>query len=306
MKNNYDVIIIGGGPAGITAGIYSVRYGLKTLIIEKYYAGGLMNTTTEIKNYPSYHEISGAELSQKMLEHYKSYDGDILLCEASQIDFEKKQVISSKGVFSFKTIIIATGSSPRKLELENERKLTGHGISYCAICDGYFFRGKNIAVIGSGNSAVEDAIYLSDICKTVNIVSKYKNFVAQDILVKQLKSKKNVKYFMGYMPSKINGNDSLNSIEIKNVSDNTLKNLKVDGMFIQIGHKPDNSLVKHDLDLSPAGFIISNEKMETNKQGVFVAGDIRNKSLRQIITACSDGAIASNSAYLYIQNLNEH
>ena len=197
MKNNYDVIIIGGGPAGITAGIYSVRYGLKTLIIEKYYAGGLMNTTTEIKNYPSYHEISGAELSQKMLEHYKSYDGDILLCEASQIDFEKKQVISSKGVFSFKAIIIATGSSPRKLELENEKELTGHGISYCAICDGYFFRGKNIAVIGSGNSAVEDAIYLSNICKTVNIVSKYKNFVAQDILVKQLKSKKNVKYFMG-------------------------------------------------------------------------------------------------------------
>lgn len=302
MKN-YDLIIIGGGPAGITAGIYAVRYGLSTLIIEKYDVGGLMNTTTEIKNFPSYNEINGAELSKKMLDHYKAYNGELLNCGANKIDFNKNMVITSKGEFSYKALIIATGSTPRKLELENEEKLTGHGISYCAICDGYFFKNKDVIIVGSGNSAIEDAIYLSDLCKSVSLVSKYEKFVAQDILIKQLGVKNNINYYMGYSTNKIYGDEMFEGIDIKNLKSGETKNLKADGLFIQIGHKPDNVLIKDSLNLSPAGFVESNEKMETNIPGVFVAGDIRNKNLRQIITACGDGAIASHSAYLYIESL---
>lgn len=303
MDNSYDIIIVGGGPAGITAGIYSVRYGMKTLLIEKYAVGGLMNTTTEIKNFPSYQDINGAELSTKMLNHYQAYNGEMISCVAKEIDFENKMIKTSKGEFKYKALIVATGSTPRKLELENEAELTGHGISYCAICDGYFFKGKDVVVVGSGNSAIEDAIYLSDLCKSVAVVSKYDKFVAQDILIKQLKAKKNVKYYMGYATTKIFGEDEFCGVELKSNKNGDVERVYADGMFIQIGHKPDNSLVKDKLKMSPAGFVEADEKMQTSQAGVFVAGDIRNKTLRQIITACGDGAIASNSAYMYLESL---
>lgn len=303
MKDFYDVIIVGGGPAGMTAGIYAVRYGLSCLVIEKGLVGGIMNTTTEIKNFPSYIDVNGQELSQKMKEHYASYNGEILYAEVKNIDFENKTVATQNKTFTYKALIIATGSTNRKLELEKEKELTGHGISYCAVCDGFFFKNKVVTVVGSGSGALEDAIYLADLCKKVNVVSKHEKFAGQEILVGQLKQKNNVDYYMGYMPSKIIGDDVLEKVEIQSKQDK--QTLKTDGMFIQIGHKPDNDLVKGKLELTPAGFIVANEEMKTSQEGVFVAGDIRNKTLRQIVTACGDGAIAANSAFKYIQNMDD-
>ena len=303
MKDIYDVIIIGGGPAGMSAGIYAVRYGMSTLVVEKGIVGGIMNTTTEIKNFPSYIDINGQELSQKMKDHFASYNGEILYGEVVSIDFDNKTVNTKSKSIKYKTIIIATGSTNRKLELDKEKELTGHGISYCAVCDGFFFKDKVVTVVGSGSGALEDAVYLADLAKKVNIVSKHEKFVGQEILVNQLKQKQNVDYYMGYMPSKIIGEDVLEKVEIQGKLDK--KVLPTDGMFIQIGHKPDNDLFKDRLELSRAGFVVADSEMRTNLDGVFVAGDIRDKSLRQIVTACSDGAIAANSAFKYIQNMED-
>lgn len=303
MNKNYDLIIIGGGPAGLTAGIYAKRYGISTLIIEKYFFGGQMSVTTEIENYPSYIHISGGDLSNKMKEHYLSYNGETLTGNVTSIDFEKKKVHIKNQEIGYNALIIATGVVPRKLNLEKEEELTGHGISYCAVCDGFFFKNKDVIVVGSGNSALEDSVYLSDICKSVTIISKHKEFVGQDIFVKELKAKSNITYYMGYTPSKIFGENEFEGIEITSQSGEEKVELKADGMFIQIGRIPDRTLFEGKLDLHPAGFIRSNDKMETNIQGVFVAGDIRDTNMRQIITACSDGAIAANSAHKYLGSL---
>ena len=303
MDKFYDLIIIGGGPAGMTAGIYAKRYGLNTLIIEKYYFGGQMNLTTEIENYPSYIHLSGQELSEKMKAHYLSYNGEILNGNVTNVDFDKKIVEVKNQKLGFKSLIIATGVVPRKLNLEKEEALTGHGISYCAICDGFFFKNKDVVVVGSGSSALEDAVYLTDLCKSVTIISKHEHFTGQDIFVQKLKQKNNVKYYMGYTPSKIFGDNEFSGIEVTSSNGVDKVELKADGMFIQIGRMADSNMFKGKLDLHPAGFVKSNINMETNVKGVFVAGDIRDTNMRQIITACADGAIAANSAHKYIESL---
>ena len=299
----YDLIILGGGPAGLTAGIYACRYGLNTLVVENYYCGGQMNLTTEIKNYPSYEFISGIELSEKMKNHYLSNNGELLLANPTKIDFDKNLITIKDEEYKYKALILAMGATARKLNLDKEIELTGKGISYCAICDGFFFKGKDVVVAGSGNSALEDAIYLSSICNSVSVVSKHEEFRGQDIFIKELAKKKNVTYYMGYQTTKIIGDEVLTGIEITSNSTNEIKSLKTDGLFIQIGRRPDVSLVKDKIDCNVIGFIKSNEEMHTNIPNVFVAGDVREKTMRQIITACSDGAIAASSAFKYVDSL---
>lgn len=302
MNKSYDLVIIGGGPAGLTAGIYAKRYGINCVVIEKYFLGGQMNLTTEIKNYPGFEEISGAELSERMKNHYLSYNGEIMKANVVDVDFDNKKVKTSKEEIEYKSLIIASGCSARKLNLDKEEQLTGHGISYCAICDGFFFKNKDVIVVGSGNSALEDAIYLSGICKSVSIVSKHKEFRAQEIFKAQLRNKNNIKYYMGYMPSKIFGEDLFAGVEIENTETKEKLVLNADGMFIQIGHIPDTSYLKGKIDLHPVGFIDADENLRTKIEGVFVAGDVRVKEMRQIVTACSDGAIAANNAFKYLEN----
>ena len=296
MKN-YDLIIVGGGPAGLTAGIYACRYGIKTLVIEKLYFGGQLNISSEIENFPSYEHITGVELAEKMSKHYSSCGGDNIITKITNIDFENKIVETKNEKYTYKTLILAMGAVPRKLELENEEELTGKGVSYCAVCDGFFFKDKDVVVVGSGNSALEDAVYLSDICKTVTIVSKHKDFVGQDIFIKEMQAKNNIKYFMGYQPSKINGNETLESIEVTETNGSKTKKIKTSGMFIQIGRRPDVSLVKDKIECTPIGFIKTDENLQTNIKNVFAVGDIRDTKLRQIITACADGAIAATNAF---------
>jgi len=197
------------------------------------------------------------------------------------------------------------GLVPRKLELENEKKLTGKGVSYCAICDGYFFKGKNVVVAGSGDSALEDAVYLSNLANSVTIVSKHKKFVGQNIFVEELKKKSNVKYYMGYQPSKILGEEVLEAVEVKSNETGETETLTADGLFVQIGRKAETQLIRDFVDCNQFGFVKADEEMRTNIKNVFVAGDVREKTMRQIITACADGAIASNSANKYIQSLND-
>ncbi|MBQ8430473.1 MAG: FAD-dependent oxidoreductase [Clostridia bacterium] len=300
MEKSYDVVIIGAGPAGLTAGVYCSRYGLKTLVVEKYYVGGQMNLSSEIRNYPGFEFISGLDLSEKMKEQYLSCHGDLINGEVKVIDFENKIVYIKNEKVEYKALILAMGASARKLNLENEEKLIGKGVSYCAICDGFFFKGKDVAVIGSGNSALEDANYLADICASVSVVSKHEKFRGQQVFIDSLKNKTNVKYYMGYQPSKIIGEEVLKSIEVKSVADT--KTINCEGMFIQIGRLPDSKIVSSKIECSPAGFIKTDESLQTNISGVFAIGDVIDKKLRQIVTACSDGAIAATSVLNYIEN----
>lgn len=299
----YDVIIIGGGPAGLTAGIYGQRYGLKTLIVENYYLGGQMMLTSEIKNFPSYDFVTGLELTEKMKRQYLSYNGEILLKSIDKIDFDNNSIDIKGEEIGYKALILAMGASARKLELENEKELTGRGVSYCAVCDGYFFKDKDVVVAGSGDSALEDACYLSNLANSVTVVSKHENFTGQDIFIQELKKKDNVKYYMGYQPSKIIGTESLEAVEISSRTNGKPETLKADGLFIQIGRMPDTSLVQSAVDCTPYGYVKADGDLRTNIKNVFVAGDVREKKLRQIITACSDGAIAVNSAFKYIKSL---
>lgn len=306
---DYDVIIVGAGPAGLTAGIYASRYGLKTLIIEKYYVGGQTLITTTVENFPGFDKISGQELSSRMLHQYEINGGALEYCKINKIDFEGKKIETKNKIFNFKSLILCLGSVPKKLNLENEETLTGRGVSYCAICDGPLYKNRNVAVIGDGDSAIENAVYLSTLAKKVYIVGKKPDLVCQDVLKEELQSKiekyKNVEIYNNSVPTKINGTDYLESIEIVNTTNQDKKQLDVDGMFISIGMRPDSSIVNGILETDPAGFIITKNNFCTKCDYVFVAGDIRQKRLRQIVTACADGAECANLAFKYINKLEK-
>lgn len=303
----YDVIIIGGGPAGISAGIYAKRSGLKTLILEKSSIGGQVINTYEIKNFPSYANITGADFCAKLYEQATYNELEIKSEEVVEVDFKEniKTIKTVSGEYNSKTVILAVGAKPRNLNLENEQKLIGKGISYCALCDGNFFRNKTVAVIGGGDSAMEDAIYLSGICKKVYVINRSNVLRAQDILQKTLNmhknEKKNIEIIYNAEVTKIIGESVLSEIEILNKSTNSTETLKVDGMFLAIGKLPDTELYKSQIELTKNGYIIVDNKMQTNVKGVFAGGDCIDKTIRQILTACSDGALCATFANQYIK-----
>ena len=293
----YDIIIIGAGPAGLTAAIYARRASRKTLVLEANAYGGQIINTLEIENYPAEKNISGFDLATKMYDQAKDLGAEIKFERAIQIrnDGDKKEVKTEEDVYYGKAVIIATGSSNRKLGLLGEDELVGKGISYCATCDGAFYKDKIVAVNGGGNTALEDAIYLCDVAKKVYLIHRRSEFRGDDLLVERLKKKNNVDFILDSTIVKLNADGKLQSVVIEN-RDGKKREIKVDGLFVAIGRIPENKEFENLVELDEAGYVIADENCATNESGIFVAGDNRTKSVRQLVTATADGAIAATEA----------
>ncbi len=302
----YDVIIVGGGPAGLTASIYSIRAGKKVLLIEKMVIGGQVAYTTVVENYPGIKKITGGELAELMLDHAKSLGVEIVYSEVLDIQAKDKikKVRTHEGTFEGKTIILCLGASAKQLNLPNEKKLLGRGISYCATCDGNLFKGKRVAIVGGGNSSLEDSIHLSGLASEVYIIHRKDVFRGENILVNQVETlaskNNNFKILYNTAIEEIVGEDKLESLKLVNLITKERTTLDVDALFIAIGRKPDTEMFAGEIELDKNGYIITNERMETSIPGVYAAGDVRKKQLRQIVTAESDGAIASININDYI------
>ena len=297
----YDILIIGAGPAGMTAGIYAKRANLKVAIIEKMAPGGQLINTSEIENYPGYTKMSGTELALKMFEHTREIGVETIFDEViNVIDLGKtKQVVTERQTLETKTILIATGTNPRMLNVENEDKFASNGISWCAICDGPLYKDKKVAVIGGGNSAVEEASYLATLAKEVTIIQNLDHLTADKKAQDILKKAKNVNYLLNAKVIKFNGEDKLESLTVQ-TSDQSMV-LNVDGVFEYIGLIPVTKMFESLNITNQQGYIITNEKMETNQPGIYAAGDVIQKQIRQVVTATSDGAIAVQNIIKYLE-----
>lgn len=296
----YDFIIIGCGPAGMTAAIYAKRANKKVLILEKETIGGQMASAPLIENYPGYQAISGSELANQMFEQLSNLGVEVELEEVKQIKPGKvKKVITDENTYEAKTVLIATGSKYRLLGLENEEELIGKGIHFCVACDGAFYKNKEVAVIGGGNSAVINALTLSDICSKVYVIQNLAALTAEESLIDKLSSKNNVEIILGSTVQKIIGKEDLQSIIIKTKEEE--KEISIDGMFISIGLIPQSDIVKDILKINSFGYIESVDGI-TNEEGIFVAGDCRDKKVRQVTVATGDGTVAAISAIDYLNN----
>ena len=296
----YDIIIIGAGPAGMTAGIYARRAMKKTLILEAANYGGQIVNTLDIENYPAAAHISGFDFATNLYNQAKELGVEFKFEKAIEIiNDEEKTIKTENNSYKAKAIIIATGVNNKKLGLVNEDNLVGRGISYCATCDGNFYKDQEVAVVGGGNTALDDALYLSNIAKKVYLIHRREEFRGDILEVNRLKEKDNIEFVLNSNIIKLNGIDSLESIEVCDNNNNT-KEIKVSCLFIAIGQVPENSLLS-EIKINESGYIISEEDCHTNMDGIFVAGDIREKSLRQLVTATNDGAISATEAIKYLE-----
>ena len=295
----FDIIIIGAGTAGMTAGIYAARANKKTLILEGKNYGGQIINTPDIENFPALNHISGIEYATNLYNQVKDL-GVTYKREEVQNITEDRVVTTNKNQYQAKAVIIATGTQNRKLGLEGEDNLVGRGISYCATCDGRFYKGKNVAVIGGGNTAIEDAIYLSDLADKVYLIHRREGFRADQKALEILKSKENVEFILNNKPHKLIAEKKLIGLEIIN-NENEITMIDVSGIFIAIGQIPNTEIFRDFIDLNESGYIKSKDGVHTNIDKIYVAGDVREKELRQLITAASDGAIAANIAITEIQ-----
>ncbi len=299
----YDVIIVGAGPAGLTAAIYAKRASKKVLVLEAKNYGGQIINTLDIENYPANEHISGFDFATNLYNQAKKLGTEIIFEKVVEINNKEKEkeVITTKNKYVTKTIILATGSENRKLGLQNEDELVGKGISYCATCDGAFYKNKCVAVVGGGNTALEDALYLSDIAKKVYLIHRRSEFRGEEVTINNLREKKNVEFIYNSNITKLNANEKLKSIEITN-NDGTIKTIEIDGLFVAIGRIPENENFSKLIELDDNGYIVASENCHTNIRGIFVAGDNRTKEVRQLVTATSDGAIAAMEAIKYVNN----
>lgn len=293
----YDIIIIGAGPAGLTSAIYARRSNKSVLVLEANTYGGQIVTTDIVDNYPATPHISGYDFATNLYNQVIELGAEVKFEKAIDINSkdDDKEVVTDKNTYTAKAVIVAIGVRNRKLDIPGEDKFSGKGVSYCATCDGMFYKGKTVAVVGAGNTAFEEAIYLSNICKKVYLIHRNETFKASPSLVKKLKNKDNVEFILNSNVISINGDEKVKDIDIKDNDGNTT-NLKLNGIFIAIGQIPENNNLTKDLKVDENGYILSDESLKTNLDGVYVAGDIRPKSLRQLVTATSDGAIAAVNA----------
>lgn len=305
MENKiYDTIIIGGGPAGYTAALYAVRAGLDTLVLEKFSAGGQMTQTQQIDNYPGYEEgIDGFTLGYKMQQSAERFGSKTMQTEVLSADLKAspKKVTTDIGDFFAKTIIIATGADHRHLGIEDEEKLIGKGVAYCAACDGMMYRGKIVAVVGGGNSAAADALLLSKICEKVYVIHRRDTMRATKIYHDPLMKEKNIEFKWNSQVDKLLYDEKIKGVVLKN-KDGSTQEISLDGLFVSIGRNPATELFRDQLELDSSGYIVADESTKTNLPGVFAIGDVRTKAVRQIVTAAADGAVAAHFAEEFIAN----
>lgn len=298
-----DLIIIGAGPAGLASAIYAIRAGLSVKVFEELSPGGQAAVTPEIENYPAVKKISGADFALNLFEQATSLGAEVEFESVLGIETDGKTKIvkTDLGVYSAKAVIIANGAKRRKLDIKGEDEFSGRGVSYCAVCDGSFYKHKTVAVIGGGNTALEDALYLANICDKVYLVHRRDEFRATQNLVKKVKENEKIEILYSFVPEEISGTDSVNSIKLSSTKNGESISLETDGVFVAIGLEPDNSRFENVV-LLENGYIKAGEDQKTSCEGVFAAGDTRTKSVRQVVTAASDGTVAATHAVEFINN----
>ena len=299
IKTDFDIAVIGGGPAGYTAAIYAGRAGYTSAVFEKASPGGQMGITSSIENYPGFASVDGFELASKMMEQAAGFGADFKFEEVTALLLEGKvkTIRTDSGEYTCRAVVIAVGAKPRLIGVSGEAEYTGRGVSYCATCDGMFFRGKTVIVNGGGDTAFEDALYLSNICEKVYLVHRRDAFRAAASMVRKAEAKENIEFVRSAVITEIVGNGSVvTGAKIKNTVTGEESLIEAQGIFAAIGRVPDTVLVKDMLDLDDHGYIIADESTKTSVEGVYAAGDVRTKSLRQVVTACADGACAVHFA----------
>lgn len=301
----YDIIVVGGGPAGLTAALYALRAGKSVLVIEKSTFGGQITWSPKVENYPAIPSVSGTELGDRLMAQAEAQGAEFELDEviSAELDGDVKRVKTDfGGEFEAKALIIAVGAKPRMLGLEREEELVGNGVCFCAVCDGAFYKNRPVAVSGGGNSALQDAVLLSDTCSKVYLIHRRATFRGEAKLVETLRSKDNVEFVLESSVTALHGENELSGITVTN-KDGVSRDISVDGLFVAVGHAPDNGVFAQLMELDEAGYAASDESCLTKTRGVFVAGDCRRKAVRQLTTAAADGSAAALAACSYIDNM---
>lgn len=301
----YDLIIVGGGPGGISAGIYSLRASMRTVLIEKSAPGGQVNQSDAVENYPGYKNINGFELSQKFLDHARDYNIEVLTEEATAVEpgleFHCVRLASGERLKSH-AIILATGGTPRKLDIPGEKEFYGKGVSYCAVCDGFFFRDKTVVVVGGGDTAVEESLYLSKLARKVYLVHRRDKLRASMILQERLEADCKIVMLWNSVVTTIRADDQgVRAVDLKNTLTGRTEALDTDGVFIFVGFDPNNQLVPAGVKMNADGYVVTDEKCETQIPGIFVIGDLREKYARQIVLSAADGCLAALASSHYVE-----
>ena len=307
MEHIYDTVILGGGPAGYTAALYASRAGLDTLVIERMAAGGQMTLTGDIDNYPGFEEgVDGFTLGMKMQQGAERFGAKTEYAEVTSVDLtdKVKRVDTTSGSFFAKTVIIATGANPRELGVENEQSLIGRGVHYCAHCDGRFYKDKTVAVVGGGNSAAADALYLSRLAKKVYLIHRRDTLRATKIYHEPLMKAENVEFLWNSTVSEFAVDQRVTGLKLRNVKSGEISDIACDGVFVSIGRKPATEFLVGAVELDGNGYVVADESTKTSAEGVYAVGDVRTKVLRQVVTAVSDGAVAVHFAEEYLSQLN--
>lgn len=294
----YDVLIIGAGPAGLTAGIYAARAGAKVGIVEKSAPGGKANLANDLENYMGTDGISGSDLMIKSFAQAEKYGAEFIFDEVTGVFPDESKAVLKGGDVKYKSLILAVGTYDRKTGVENEKDFIGRGVSYCAVCDGNFFKGKTVVVAGGGNTAFKDALYLATITNKVYIVHRREGFRAEKILVERAKNNEKIEFVLNGVIGAFHGNEKLESVDVK-FKDGSVKTLETDGVFVALGAEPETGFIPSEIKKDDKGYIVTDDKMQTSVKGIFAAGDVREKNLRQIVTASSDGAVAGQFAAEY-------
>lgn len=298
-ETTYDIAIIGGGPAGYTSALYAGRAGYKAVVFEKASPGGQMGITSSIENYPGYEAVEGFELAMKMQAQAEKFGANIVYEAVTSLELDDKNKIvrTDSTEFAVKAVVLAMGAKPRLLGVQGEREYSGRGVSYCATCDGMFFRGKTVVVNGGGDTAFEDALYLSNICSKVILVHRRDSYRAAPSQVKKAEARENIEFIKNANISEVIGDGKfVTAVKLTDVNTGAETTVDCSGIFVAVGRIPETSLVQGKLDLDNSGYVVADESTKTSVEGVFAAGDVRTKALRQIVTACADGAMAIHFA----------